>query len=57
MATECCCCRPVAVVRVSFETSGDAVLVASRVSAAEDDTTRVARRSVYTSVRHDSEPR
>ena len=43
----------------SFEKeSGDAVLVvASRVSAAEDDTTRVARRSVYTSARHDSEPR
>jgi hypothetical protein len=47
------CCRG----RV-FRRSGDAVLVvASRVSAAEDDTTRVARRSVYTSARHDSEPR
>ena len=51
MATECC-----SVVSGSFER--DAVLVvASRVSAAEDDTTRVARRSVYASARQDSEPR
>ena len=58
MATECCCPRPSVVVVGSFGVSGDAVLVvASRVSAAEDDTTRVARRSVYTSARHDSEPR
>jgi hypothetical protein len=42
----------------SFEKeSGDAVLVVASASAAEDDTTRVARRRVYTSARYDSEPR
>jgi hypothetical protein len=47
------CCRG----RVFRKESGDAVLVVASASAAEDDTTRVARRSVYTSARHDSEPR